>query len=55
MLSEHGRFDAGAVRDSVAELTSVGVTAFNVALGGADRAAFLAEVARFGSEVIARA
>lgn len=55
MLSERGRFDAGAVRESMAGLTEVGVTAFNVALGGADRPAFLAEVDRFGSEVIGRA
>ncbi len=54
MLSEAGRFDAGAVRESMAELASVGVTAFNVALGGVDRPRFLAEVERFGSEVIGR-
>jgi probable F420-dependent oxidoreductase len=55
MFSETGRFDATAVRESMAALTEVGVTAFNVAVTGADRSRLLAEVERFGGEVIARA
>jgi alkanesulfonate monooxygenase SsuD/methylene tetrahydromethanopterin reductase-like flavin-dependent oxidoreductase (luciferase family) len=55
MLSDDARFDAGAVRESIAELTQVGVTGFNVAVGGADLSGLLAEVARFGREVISRA
>jgi probable F420-dependent oxidoreductase len=54
MFSQTGRFDAAAVRESMAALTEVGVTAFNVAVTGADRAGFLAEVDRFGAEVMAR-
>jgi probable F420-dependent oxidoreductase len=54
MLSDTASFDAATVRESMAALAGVGVTACNVALGGADRAGFLREVERFGAEVLAR-
>jgi probable F420-dependent oxidoreductase len=49
-----GPFDAGRVREAAGELGELGVGWLTVSLGGETRRAVLAEVERFGAEVIAR-